>query len=65
MENNPSYADGLRDGKIQALEQITAMQSGRLDDHGKRLAIVERIIWALGGIIAFIEVWPQFAAWIQ
>ena len=58
MENNPSYADGLRDGKIQALEDITAVQSARIDDHSKRLAIIERIIWALAGIIAFIQVWP-------
>ena len=59
MENHPNYADGLRDGKIQALEQITSQQGRRLDDHSDRLRIIERIIWALAGIIAFVQLWPQ------
>lgn len=59
MENHPDYADGLRDGQIQALEKITAQHDLRLNDHADRLRVLERIVWALGGIIAFVQFWPH------
>lgn len=53
-----NYADGLRDGEIKALQEIMAKHQQRLDDHSNRLRIIERIIWAMAGIIAFIQFLP-------
>ena len=58
MEANPSYADGLRDGKIQAIEEMQARQNIRLDDHSARLRVLERVAWILVGVIGFIQIWP-------
>ena len=65
MEHHPDYADGLRDGQIQSLEKITAQHHDRLNDHSDRLRVLERIAWALLGIIGFIELWPKIAELLQ
>ena len=54
-----TYEDGVRDGKIEALEDITAKQGDRLDSHSRRLSRLERVIYALGGVVAFIEFAPD------
>lgn len=47
-----SYEDGLRDGKIEAIESTQAVHAARLDAHSDRLDKMERIIWvAIGGLI--------------
>ena len=61
-ETHRSYEDGLRDGKIEALEKIAGDHGGRLDSHSRRLRLLERIMWAGGGIVVFIEIAPQFKA---
>lgn len=60
-----SYEDGLRDGKIEALEDVAASHKDRLDHHSSRLRMLERIIWALAGIVGFIEFWPKIQMFIQ
>lgn len=65
MEHHPDYGDGLRDGKIQALEQITGQHHDRLNDHGQRLAVLERIAWALMGIIALVQLWPALTRFLS
>lgn len=55
----PDYKDGLRDGQILALERIAQEHKNRLDNHADRLRTLERVVWALGGIVAFIEFWPK------
>lgn len=62
MNENHDYADGLRDGEIRAIKQMQASQNLRLDNHAKRLATLERVAWALFGIIAMIEFGPRLQA---
>ena len=54
-----TYEDGLRDGQIQALENMMQEHKGRLDNHAKRLALLERIMWALIGVGVLIEIFPK------
>ncbi len=60
-----SYDDGLRDGKIQAIEHMQSLQNERLDDHASRLRVLERVAWITLGVIGFIQVWPTLERILQ
>ena len=60
-----TYDDGVRDGQILALEDVAGKHQDRLDSHSKRLALLERIMWAGGGIVAFIQIVPLIRAILQ
>ena len=46
-----TYAEGLRDGQIMAIEKTQAKHEQRLNHHSERLARMERIIYlGLGGL---------------
>ena len=51
-EHQPTYEEGLRDGKITNLE-VT------VKEHSGRLRAMERIVWGMIAIIGFIEFWPK------
>ncbi len=53
-----SYEEGLRDGKIQAQEQMLASHAERLDAHSERILRLEKALWAVCGILALIEFAP-------
>ena len=57
-ENEHDYANGLRDGRLQALEKVTGQHHDRLNNHADRLKILERLAWIMIGVIGFIQVWP-------
>ena len=52
------YDEGRRDGRIEALEKMQANHNRRLEDHSRRIMAQERIVWALVGAIALIELIP-------
>jgi len=52
------YQEGLRDGKIAALEEGVARAHVRIDKHESRITAQERISYALLGSLALIQVWP-------
>ena len=54
-----TYDDGLRDGKIQSLEDMAGYQNKRLDGHSGRLSNLERTSYLMIGAIVFIEFFPQ------
>jgi hypothetical protein len=53
-----TYEDGLVEGRILALENIAAQHTERLDSQSKRLRILEKVVWASGGIMVFLNTWP-------
>lgn len=52
------YETGLRDGKIQAIEEILIRHDKRMDNHSARLRQLERIIWIAFGGLALIQALP-------
>jgi hypothetical protein len=58
MDYAPTYADGLRDGQLKAIEDMQAKQNARLDDHSKRITAVERVAWILVGVVGLIQFSP-------
>jgi len=59
---NKTYDDGLRDGKIQAIEDIEIRQNERLDNHGTRISNLEKALYGVMAIVVFIEFAPQLKA---
>ena len=60
MDKPKTYEDGLRDGRIEALEHVAHKVVQRLDVHSDRIRALERICWGLAGILAFVNLWPAF-----
>jgi hypothetical protein len=53
-----TYEDGLLEGEIKMLQQITKTHAERLDSHTQRLTILERIIWMVSGVMIFLQTFP-------
>ena len=53
------YKEGLRDGKIEALERAVGEHGDRLDTHELRLTAQERIVYAVGGAFLLVQLWPS------
>ena len=54
-----TYEDGLVEGQVRAIETMVNDHKGRLDNHGNRLRILERVVWAFAGFAIFLEFLPS------
>lgn len=54
------YREGLRDGEITAIKEMQRSQNNRLDDHSKRISILERVAYMIFGMVALLEFLPIF-----
>lgn len=57
-EVHHSYDDGVRDGRLLALENTQAKHSERFDKVEGRLSTLERVAYALLGIIGVLQFIP-------
>jgi len=64
MEANPTYADGLRDGRILAVEDMQVTQNNRLTSHSGRITVLERVAWILAGATAVIQFAPAIRSFL-
>ena len=46
---------GKLEGQIEAIENMLVMQNTKLEQHDKRIAIQEKITWAILGAITLIQ----------
>ena len=60
MANEPikTYEDGLRDGRLERLVGQMDDHQGRLNNHSQRLSRIEKVMYGLIGVVAFINIWP-------
>ena len=65
QQSHKSYDDGVRDGKIEALEATSAKHSERLDRHSKRIALLEKAAWVVLGIVLAIQLVPEAKDFIR
>jgi len=65
MEASPTYADGMRDGQIKAIEDMQSKQNLRMDSHSKRIGNLERVAWCLLGVVGFIQMGPVLQSWLS
>ena len=57
-EMTEDYREGLRDGEIHAIKEMQKSQNNRLDDHDKRLSVLERVTYMVLGMIVLLEFLP-------
>jgi len=56
--HNSNYEEGVRDGRIDALERRADGHDARDDNHERRLIYIERIVVGMLAIVAFTSVGP-------
>jgi hypothetical protein len=65
MEPQLSYEDGIREGRLRAIEEGQKRVHERMDNHERRLTAQERITYALLGALALMQIWPAIQAMVQ
>jgi hypothetical protein len=61
MSNNPDYEEGVRDTRLKVLEESHSGIAIRMDNHERRLVLVERIIYGMVGVLFLSSIWPKMA----
>lgn len=64
MNSEKTYEDGLVDGRLKNLEDVTLKHSKRLDRHSKRIYSLERVAWVLLGGFALIKFLPALGYFV-
>lgn len=52
------YREGLREGQILALQEVQKAHNNRLNEHSKRISVLERTTYMILGAILFIQIFP-------
>lgn len=52
------YKDGVRDGRIKAVEDNIKEHASKIKSHGQRITAQERISYGILGALLFIEALP-------
>jgi hypothetical protein len=60
-----AYEEGLRDGKIKALEAGADRQMQMIEAHDKRITCLEKIAWVAAGVTLAVQLGPQIANFIE
>lgn len=63
-DQDPGYSEGLRDGRLKAVEESNRRAHDRLDGHDTRLSAQERITYSLLGALALLQIWPAVERFI-
>ena len=59
-EHGPEYEEGVRDGRLAALENVVYKRhEGKFENHEKRLIYLERIAWGMVGVLFLSTMWPR------
>jgi hypothetical protein len=53
------YQEGLRDGRLDALERRADMHDARDENHERRLMYLEKIVAGFAAIVFLSTVWPR------
>ena len=58
QEMTDEYREGLREGQILALQEVQKAHNNRLNEHSKRISVLERTTYMILGAILFIQIFP-------
>ncbi len=59
MTGTTEYEQGLRDGRLRAIEAMQVEQNERMDSHERRIQSAERIQHGLLGAIVLVQIIPM------
>lgn len=60
-----TYEQGLLEGEIKTLTELGKTQTTRLNDHSKRLRVLEKAMWITLGIVVFVQLWPSLQIFLR
>ena len=58
MVDKKTYEQGVIEGEIKTLTELGITQTSRINDHSKRLRILEKAMWVTAGIVLFVQLSP-------
>lgn len=61
--HHSDYDEGVRDGRLAAIESVQRSHTEQLKDHSRRLTALERVAWALLGASAILQM-PEAIRWL-
>lgn len=61
--HGPEFEEGVREGRLMAVEATQRAHAERIDNHDKRLTALERVAWALLGASAILQ-FPEVLEWL-
>jgi hypothetical protein len=64
-KSSHDYEEGVRDGRLSALERRVDNHDVRGDTHERRLVHLERIVFGMLAIVTFTSVWPEIAEFMN
>ena len=53
------YEEGMRDGRLKAMEHRLDGHDKVRDNHERRLVYLERIVWGVFGVMFLSTIWPK------
>lgn len=59
-----SYAEGVREGKLLAIEQMQATHTTRLDRVEGKVSTLERVAYTLIGAVALVQFAPTLKGFL-
>ena len=59
LPHNSDYEEGMRDGRLKAMEQRLDNHDAKTDNHERRLVYLERIVWGVFGVMFLSTLWPK------
>ena len=59
LAHNSDYEEGMRDGRLKAMESRLDKHDVVKDNHERRLIYLERIVWGVFGVMFLSTVWPK------
>jgi len=65
VTENHTYEDGIREGRLRALEVAREEHASLLDKHNQRLTAQERITYSLIGALVFVQIWPSLQEFLS
>ena len=65
MAPDHDYEAGLRDGRLQAVENMLADHGDRLDQHSSRLSKLEKVSYIVLGVVLVIQFYPALQAFFS
>jgi hypothetical protein len=60
--HSSDYEEGLRDGRLNALERRVDSHDRKADNHERRLIYLERIVAGFVAIVFLSTIWPRLEA---
>jgi hypothetical protein len=65
IEHTSDYEEGLRDGRLKALEHRISLSEDKAHNHERRLMYLEKIVAGFVAIVFLSTIWPKLESMLD